>query len=157
MRVSAERRLYLRVDLGIAVPPARRCEPTVPLPHQVKTLPPLTPEPCGIAVRYTVCCEEPSCRAFRVCVAKTPSAWRRHWCGLFVNKAERSCGRARSRRSSRRARRSRRRVGVTTRRQHGGDVCHVRERRRDRIVQRGEATRQVVQLGTLQGVDVKGG
>ena len=102
MRVSAERRLYLRVDLGIAVPPARRCEPTVPLPHQVKTLPPLTPEPCGIAVRYTVCCEEPSCRAFRVCVAKTPSAWRRHWCGLSVNKAVRSCGRARSRRSSRR-------------------------------------------------------
>jgi hypothetical protein len=42
MRVSAERRLYLRVDLGIAVPPARRCEPTVPLPHQVKTLPPDT-------------------------------------------------------------------------------------------------------------------
>ena len=42
MRVSAERRLYLHVDLGIAVPPARRCEPTVPLPHQVKTLPPDT-------------------------------------------------------------------------------------------------------------------
>ena len=42
MRVSAERRLYLRVDLGIAVPPARRCEPTVPLPRQVKTLPPDT-------------------------------------------------------------------------------------------------------------------
>jgi len=73
MRVSAERRLYLRVDLGIAVPPARRCEPTVPLPHQVKTLPPDTGTMWHRASRYGT-----------LCVAKSlpaePSvyAWQRH-------------------------------------------------------------------------------